>query len=278
MDKPNQATMSSLVHTLLIWEFADVAIPPQVIEFEANLPKSDGRLTKTQLNTGRATAIKCYRGDRWPIIDYHGRLTLRCAFSTEFQHAMEALLLSYTPPDLVYINRLNNAKRDITYRKNPFEKASEEDMRRITHLAFNYDNIHLELNHWLYSFIRYLVQQLRNVHVVTYFLRKSTVRSLQKNKTHMSGKTLSLTELRDRSSMHDTGIDESSDTGVETDIEGFGDIDDNSDFGSDDSDNDSESTRRHNSFPCRSYTGIEKTSKVLQRDWTWARWEWWKPI
>lgn len=108
MDKPNQATMSPSVHTvqsideeksftkfallsnetqLLIWEFAVVAITPRIVEFEANLPKSEGRLIKTQLNTGRAMANQRHRGDRWPIIDYHGRLTFRCAFSTDSQHA-----------------------------------------------------------------------------------------------------------------------------------------------------------------------------------------------
>ena len=177
---------------------------------------------------------------------------------------------------------MNNAKRDIAYRKNPFEKASEEGMRRITHLAFNYDNMHLEFNNWLYSFIRYLVQQLRNVHVVTYFLRSSTFRSMQKNKAYISGRILSTKELRNRRRMNETEIDERSDTDLGTEIESFGDVDDDdddddSDFGRP-SDDDSERTRCHNSFPCRSYTDIEKTSKILQRDWTWARREWWKPI
>ncbi|KAM3155786.1 hypothetical protein ABEW05_003722 [Botrytis cinerea] len=255
---------------LLIWEFAVVAILPRIVEFEANFPKSDGRLIKTQLYTGRATANQRYRDDMWPIIDYHGRFTVRCAFSTDFQHVNGSPLFSYTPP--VYLER-----------KNPFEKASEEDMRRITHLAFNYDNMHLEFNNWLYSFIRYLVQQLRNVHVVTYFLRSSTVRSMQKNKAYISGRILSTKELRNRRRMHETEIDERSDTDLGTEIESFGDVDDDddddddSDFGRP-SDDDSERTRCHNSFPCRSYTDIEKTSKILQRDWTWARREWWKPI
>lgn len=113
--------------------------------------------------------------------------------------------------------------------------------------------------------------------MVTYFLRSSTVRSLQKNKAHISGRMLSTKEIRNRRSMHDTEIDERSDTDLETDIESFGDVDDNSDSGRP-SDDDSERIRCHNSFPCRSYTGLEKTSKTLQRDWTWARWEWWKPI
>ncbi|KAF7894320.1 hypothetical protein EAF00_007834 [Botryotinia globosa] len=113
-----------------------------------------------------------YINEEFPNIDYHGRLTFRCAFSTEFLHANgspPALLhntrisreialkshrscfsfierpIYYNPEkDLVYINRLNDVKRDIAYRKNPFEGASEEDKRRITHLAFNYDNLHME--------------------------------------------------------------------------------------------------------------------------------------
>ncbi|TGO49785.1 hypothetical protein BCON_0200g00140 [Botryotinia convoluta] len=305
---------------LLIWEFAVVAIPPRVIEFEANLPKSDVRHIGTQIKTGRATQIYRYDNDEWPIIDYHGRLTFRCAFSTEIQHAngsppallhttrvsREMALKSYQScfssflerpiyynpeKDLVYIDRLNNAKRDITYRKNPFERASEEDKRRITHLAFNYDSLHLESNPWLDSYIRYSVQQLTNVHVVTFFLRKSAIKDLQDNKAHRVATLVLDRKPRDGGIIHGTGIYGSSDKDEEeeeADFEGISDIDDDAtgsghfdssgghvddDFtvaddgndsddenSSEDSDNDSEDSWPHSVSPRRYYKGLEQTS------------------
>ncbi|KAF5867776.1 uncharacterized protein Bfra_006974 [Botrytis fragariae] len=233
---------------LLIWKFAVNAIPPRVIEFEANLPKSDGRHIGTQIRTGRATKIYRYGDDEFPIIDYHGRLTFRCAFSTEFQHAngsppallhttrssREIALKSYQScfssflerpiyynyeKDLVYIDRLNNAKRDITYRKNPFERASEEDKRRITRLAFNYDNLHMDSNPWLESFTRYLVQHLGNVHVITFLLRKLAIKNLQDNKAHKDGTFILDRKLWDRGSNDGTEIYRNFDTDEEAEKE-----------------------------------------------------------
>ncbi|KAF7959352.1 hypothetical protein EAE96_000972 [Botrytis aclada] len=322
----------------LIWEFAVVAIPPRVIEFEANLPNPDGRHIGTLIKTGRATKVYRYGDNVWPIIDYHGRLTFRCAFSSEFQHAngsppallhttrasrkialrsyqcsfssfLERPIFYNSEKDLVYIDRPNNARRDITYRKDPFERASEEDKKRITHLAFIYDNLHLESNPWLDSYIRYSVQQLTNVHMVTFLLRKSAIEDLQDNKAHRVGTLVLDRKERDSSIIRTTKNYGSADKDKveeekeekkkkEAELIGVSDIDaaatgsghfdssgghvdgydSDDEWSSDDSDDDSVDSWPHVVSPRRYYKGMELTAKQLKNDWKLARWEWWKPI
>ncbi|TGO86238.1 hypothetical protein BPOR_0321g00070 [Botrytis porri] len=223
----------------------------------------------TQIGTGCATKIHRYDDDEFPIIDYHGRLTFRCAFLTGFQYAngsppallhtthisRKIALKSYqscfssflkrpiyynSEKDLVYINRLNNAKRDITHGKNPFERASEEDKKRIIHLAFNYDNLHMDSNPWLESFTRYLVQHLGNFRLITFLLRKSAIKNLQDNKAHEDGIFVLNDKVLDRVSSDGTKIYGDLDTDEELEkeeevekedeekfFEAFSDIDDN---------------------------------------------------
>ncbi|KAI9642301.1 hypothetical protein NHQ30_009103 [Ciborinia camelliae] len=194
----------------MTWEFAIDDIQPRVIEFEANLPKPDGRCINTLIRTNRAKVVGHYtygvHGNvrQGNIIEYPGGLTFRCAFSTEFQYAngkppapLHVNRLSrylalksyqlcfssflehpiyYNPrQDIVYINEINGAKEDISYRANPFKNASEKDMKLITHLAFKKDDILLERNTdvWMYSYMRYLIQHLSNVKLVSYLSETS---------------------------------------------------------------------------------------------------------
>ncbi|KAF7917599.1 hypothetical protein EAE99_009265 [Botrytis elliptica] len=177
------------------------------------------------------------------------------------------------------------------------------------------DNMFLEWNHWLESYIRYSIQQLTNVHVVTFFLRKSDIKDLRDNKAHRDGTGVLHRKPQDGDIVHETEIYGSSDKveeekeeeEEEPDFEGVSNIDDDAatasgrfessggnldeDFtvaddgnvggdqsSSEDSDNDSEDSLPHRFMPACYYRGLKLTSQQLKVDWRFARWELWKPI
>ncbi|ESZ99590.1 hypothetical protein SBOR_0001 [Sclerotinia borealis F-4128] len=183
----------------MIWEFAVADVASRVIEFEANLPNIDCRSIQELISTGHATMFSSYL-DQYPMVDYHGRLTFRCAFSTEFQKANgkpPALLhvthlsrhvarksyqlcfssflecpIYFNPRlDLVYIDSIKTLG-DISFRQNPFQNASKEDKKLITCLGF--DGPFRKESLWLHCYLRYLVQDLANVHRVVEFRKDSS--------------------------------------------------------------------------------------------------------
>ncbi|THV51601.1 hypothetical protein BGAL_0105g00150 [Botrytis galanthina] len=174
MDKSNQETTMPSMHTV------------RSIEGEKNFTKFVSLLEEVKLLIWE-----------FAIVAVPPREIALKSYQSCFSSFLERPIYYNPEKDLVYINRLNNAKRDITYRKNPFEGTSDEDKRRITHLAFNYDNLHMERNPWLHFFTRYLVQYLGNVHVIKFLLRKSAIKDLQDNKAHGLGTMVFNTKSRD---------------------------------------------------------------------------------